>query len=255
MTTLPEAFLRVPIAHRALHDVSDGRPENSRAAIRAAIDHGYGIEVDLKLSRDGQAIVFHDYDMGRLTGRPGPVQQRSAAELAAIPLLGGDEGAPSLAEALALVAGRVPMLIELKDQHGQMGETDGRLERAVAAALEGYAGDVALMSFNPRSVVQLKTLCPDVARGIVTCGYPEEDWPLLRAEMRAHLATVPDYDEAGASFISHEVIDLGAPRVAELKAAGAHVLCWTVRSPAQEAEARRVAENITFERYLPAFPG
>ena len=218
MTTLPEAFLRVPIAHRALHDVSDGRPENSRAAIRAAIDHGYGIEVDLQLSRDGQAIVFHDYDMGRLTGR-------------------------------------VPMLIELKDQHGQMGETDGRLERAVAAALEGYAGDVALMSFNPRSVVQLKTLCPDVARGIVTCGYPEEDWPLLRAEMRAHLATVPDYDEAGASFISHEVIDLGAPRVAELKAAGAHVLCWTVRSPAQEAEARRVAENITFERYLPAFPG
>ena len=254
MTTLPEAFLRVPLAHRALHDVADGRPENSRAAIRAAMAHGYGIEIDLQLSRDARAMVFHDYDLGRLTGQSGPVQQRNAAELAETPLTGGDEGMPTLVEVLALVGGQVPILIELKDQHGQMGETDGRLEEAVARDLQGYDGDVALMSFNPRSVVQLRDLCPDIPRGIVTCGYPAEDWPLLKPATRARLAEIPDYDAAGASFISHEVADLDRPRVAELKANGANVLCWTVRSPAEEARARQVADNITFERYLAALP-
>lgn len=171
---LPASFLTTPLAHRALHDVAQGRPENSRAAIRAAIARGYGIEIDLQPSRDGAAMVFHDYDMGRLTGRAGPIRLQSAAELAKTPLLGGDEGVPGLDEVLDLVAGRVPLLIELKDQHGQMGATDGGLERAVAAALAGYRGDVALMSFNPQSVIQLAELCPDLPRGIVTSAYRAE---------------------------------------------------------------------------------
>ncbi|MEJ2036589.1 MAG: glycerophosphodiester phosphodiesterase family protein, partial [Maritimibacter sp.] len=95
MSTLPEAFLRLPIAHRAYHDVTDGRPENSRAAIRAAIARGYGIEIDVQLSADGQAMVFHDYVLDRLTGERGPVRQKTAAELGAIPLIGGDEGIPT----------------------------------------------------------------------------------------------------------------------------------------------------------------
>ncbi|QGX99555.1 phosphodiesterase [Roseovarius faecimaris] len=250
MTRLPPAFFQAPLAHRALHDVTDHRPENSRAAIRAAMARGYGIEMDLQLSHDGRAMVFHDYDMRRLTGEPGPIRQRSAAELARVPLLGGDEGIPGFAEVLALVAGQVPLLVELKDQHGQMGVTDGTLERAVATDLKGYSGDVALMSFNPNSVALLAELVPDRPRGIVTCDYPAEDWPLLREETRAHLRGVPDYDRAQASFISHEVIDLANPRVAALKAQGANVLCWTVTSPEQEAEARRIADNITFEGYL-----
>jgi glycerophosphoryl diester phosphodiesterase len=251
---LPASFLTTPLAHRALHDVAQGRPENSRAAIRAAIARGYGIEIDLQPSRDGAAMVFHDYDMGRLTGRAGPIRLQSAAELAQTPLLGGDEGVPGLDEVLDLVAGQVPLLIELKDQHGQMGATDGGLERAVAAALAGYRGDVALMSFNPQSVIQLAELCPDLPRGIVTSAYRAEDWPLLRAEVRDRLRDIPDYAVSGSSFISHEVGDLDRPRVAEIKAAGGHVLCWTVRSAAQEAKARRIAENITFEGYLAAHP-
>lgn len=92
MTRLDPEFLRAPLAHRALHDVADGRPENSRAAISAAMAHGYGIEIDLQLSRDGAAMVFHDYDLKRLTGQSGPVQQREAAELCGVALLGGGEG-------------------------------------------------------------------------------------------------------------------------------------------------------------------
>lgn len=254
MTRMPADFRRLPIAHRALHDVTDGRPENSRAAIRAAIDAGYGIEIDLQLSRDGQAMVFHDYNLTRLTGINGAIQRRDAAELATIGLLGGDEGIPTLAEVLALVDGRVPMLIELKDQHGQMGVTDGRLERAVAQELQGYDGPAALMSFNPNPVVELSTLLPHIPRGLVTEHYPEGDWPLLKSETRAHLRTIPDYDRAGACFVSHSIKDLDNPRIAELRAQGADVYCWTVRSLAQEQEARKVADNITFEKYLAEIP-
>lgn len=254
MTGLPESFLKAPIAHRALHDVADGRPENSRAAIRAAIGRGYGIEIDLQLSRDGCAMVFHDYDLRRLTAVSGPVRQRSAQELGATPLRGGNEAIPAFAEVLALVDGRVPLLVELKDQHGQMGETDAALEEAAALDLKGYSGPVALMSFNPHMVARMARLAPDRPRGIVTCAYPAEDWTTLREETRARLREVPDYQRTGACFISHEVADLNSPKVAALKRQGAHVLCWTVRSPAQEAEARKVAENITFEGYLAEIP-
>ena len=254
MSALHADFRRIPVAHRALHDVADGRPENSRAAVRAAMATGYGIEIDLQLSRDGRAMVFHDYDLARLTGVSSAIQQRDAHDLSQMRLLGGYEGIPTLSEVLELVAGQVPMLIELKDQHGQMGVTDGRLEKAVASDMQGYVGPVGLMSFNPNSVVALAELVPELPRGIVTEHFPAEDWPLLKSETRAHLSTIPDYDRAGASFVSHSVKDLGNPRLAELKALGADILCWTVRSQEQEDEARKTADNITFEKYLARMP-
>lgn len=254
MNGLPPVFLGAPIAHRALHDMGDGRPENSRAAILAAMEYGYGIEIDLQLSADGQAMVFHDYDLKRLTGQKGPVRTRQAAALAAITLTGGDEGIPTLAEVLALVRGRVPVLIELKDQHGQMGKTDGVLEAAVARDLAGYTGPAAVMSFNPEMVAGMADLAPDVPRGLVTCAYPARDWLLLRPAVRARLRGIPDYDRTGACFISHQASDLGSARVAELKRAGATVLCWTIRSAEAEAKARKIADNVTFEGYLADIP-
>jgi len=254
MTRLPEAFLRLPIAHRALHDVGDGHPENSRAAIRAGVAAGYGIEIDLQLSRDGRAMVFHDYDLGRLTRQTGPVRQRDARELQSIGLRDGDEGIPSFSEVLQIVAGRVPVLVEMKDQNGRMGDTDGALEAATAHELAGYPGPVALMSFNPHMVRRVAGLAPGIARGLTTCAFTAENWPLLPAATRDRLRGIPDYDAAGCSFISHEATDLDRSRVAELKAHGAAVLCWTVRSAAQEAEARERADNVTFEGYLAAVP-
>jgi glycerophosphoryl diester phosphodiesterase len=251
MPTLPRSFATVPLAHRALHDVTDGRPENSRAAIRAAIEAGYGIEIDVQLSGDGAAMVFHDYHLERLTEKQGAVQLFSSDELKATALRGGNEGIPDLPEVLALVAGQVPLLIELKDQDGAMGASVGALERATADALVGYVGEIAVMSFNPHSVAAMQVLAPNVPRGLTTSAYLPEDWPLSEA-VCAELRTIPDYDRVGASFISHEVTDLDRPRVAELKAAGAMICCWTVRSAEQEAQARRVADNITFEKYRAA---
>lgn len=251
---LPAAFLSTPIAHRAYHDVAAGRPENSRAAVRAAVAAGYGIEIDLQLSKDGVAMVFHDETLERLTPRQGWLRDFTAAELAAIPLTGGDEGIPTLAEILSIVNGQVPLLIELKDQTLRMAETDGKLEAETARALAGYSGPVALMSFNPHCIAHLARLAPDLPRGITTSAYDHDDWAPLLPEICDHLRDIPDYDRVQASFISHEAADLPRPRVAALAAAGANILCWTIRSPEAEATARQIAQNVTFEGYAAAIP-
>jgi glycerophosphoryl diester phosphodiesterase len=254
MTALPPEFLRLPIAHRALHDRSAGRIENSLSAVRAAVAAGYAIEIDLQLSADGEAMVFHDDELDRLTAERGPVRARSAEALAAIPLSGGPDRIPRLAEVLAEVGGRVPLLIEIKDQSGRMEGSDGRLEAATASALAGYAGPVAVMSFNPDVVAAMAQLAPGVPRGLTTSAYDPADWGPLPPEACERLREIADYDRTGASFISHEARDLTRPRVAEIAAAGGAVLCWTIRSPEAEAAARRHAANVTFEGYLPPIP-
>ena len=128
-------FLAKSLTHRGLHDVSEGRPENSRAAIRAAIEMGYGIEIDLQLSADQNPMVFHDYGLYRLTAAAGTVAQLSADQLGAIQLSGGNEGIPDLAEILDLVAGKAPLLIEFKDQDGAIGANVGPLEKVSADLL------------------------------------------------------------------------------------------------------------------------
>lgn len=250
---LPDSFARVPLAHRALHNVADGRPENSRAAICAAVEAGYGIEIDVQLSSDGEAMVFHDYHLERLTETQGAVQLFTAAALKETPLRGGDEGIPDLAEVLKLIAGQVPLLIELKDQDGAMGPNVGVLERAIADALVGYAGDVAVMSFNPNSVAMMQVLCPNIPRGLTTSAYHSHEWHLSDATCE-RLRAIPDFDRVGASFISHEVDDLDRARVSELKESGAFVCCWTVTNAEQEQQARGVADTITFEGYRAVSP-
>jgi glycerophosphoryl diester phosphodiesterase len=251
---LPDSFLRLPITHRALHDRAHGRIENSSAAIKAAVEAGYGIEVDLQLSKDGVAMVFHDEDLHRLTDETGPLNTRTAEELGRITLKGSTDTIPTLTEVLHLIAGRVPLLIEIKDQTLVMGPTDGRLEAATAAALKDYTGDVALMSFNPHSIAHMARLASHLPRGITTSAYNPDDWAPLPVEVCDRLRPIPDYNVTGSSFISHEGRDLARPRVTELKAQGAKVLCWTIRSAADEALARKVADNVTFEGYLAALP-
>ena len=247
---LPEAFVGRPITHRALHDISDGRPENSTEAIAAAVAGDYGIEIDLQLSSDGVAICFHDYALDRLTSETGAVGSRTAAELTDIVLTGGHAGIPTLADVLKQVAGRVPLLIEIKDQDGALGPNVGPLERAVADDLKDYEGPVAVMSFNPHSMAAMKEYAPRVPRGLVTDPFNADVWPIPE-ERLAEVRDIPDFDRVGASFISHNVKDLASPHVARLKARGVPILCWTVRSPEVEAEARKIVDNVTFEGYLP----
>ena len=124
-----------------------------------------------------------------------------------------------------------------------------RLEAAVAAALRNYTGDVAVMSFNPHAIAHMARLAPNVARGITTSAYDPIDWHPLPLAACDALRDIPDYDRTLSSFISHEAGDLARPRVSALRAQGAAVLCWTIRSAQAEAEARKIAQNITFEGY------
>lgn len=251
---LPAALLATPIAHRAWHKRSEGRPENSAPAMRAAIAAGYGIECDLQLTRDSQALVFHDEWLERLTNATGFVRDKTLAQMQEIGLKDCAEPPPSFAEMLALVAGRVPLLVELKDPTDTMSDTDGRLEAAVARALETYPGPVALMSFNPHCIAHLARLAPHIPRGLTTAAYDHAGWAPLSPARCDALRAIPDYDRTLSSFVSHEAADLARPRIAELKAQGAAILTWTIRSPAEEAQARKVAQNITFENYPAPLP-
>lgn len=252
MPSLPPSFLGEPIVHRGLHDVANGVQENSRPSFEAAIKGGYGIELDLQMSSDGEAMVFHDYTLERLTNESGPVQLRTAAELQEITLQVGNDPIMVLPDLLELVDGQVPLLIELKDQDGASGPKVGRLERRVAKILSRYRGDVALMSFNPYSMMVTSEIAPNIPRGLTTCDFNAEFWQMLPRARAIELAEIPDFNRTGSCFISHDHRLLDTPPVKALKARGVPILCWTVRSAEQEIKARRLADNITFEGYIPA---
>ncbi|MEM1065461.1 MAG: glycerophosphodiester phosphodiesterase family protein [Pseudomonadota bacterium] len=249
---LPAAFLAAPLAHRARHDGTGNCPENSLSAIRAAVREGYGIEVDLQLSASGDAIVFHDATLARLAGDPRAVRDVETAELRGMALLDGSDLIPTLSDCLAEIAGRVPILIEIKDQDRRLGPAVGPLEAATARALEGYEGPAAVMSFNPHSVAEMARLAPDTPRGLTSGAFSESFWPDVSPTRRAALAELSDFESAGARFISHDWRALSNPAVAALKAQGVPILCWTVRSAEDERAARTVADQITFEGYTPA---
>ena len=253
MPALDPAFLKTPIAHRALHDASKGIFENCRSAIIAAIEHGYAIEIDLQLSADGRAMVFHDDTLDRLTDKRGDVSDYTAAELSRIKVGSGQDVIEPLEDILRLIDGRVPLLIELKDQSRQLSQTDGRLEQATIDALSLYHGPVAVMSFNPHMIATMAKLSSDLPLGLTTGSFMDPSWG-IDAERIAHLSQIADFDPKRYSFVSHFALELAAPCIQILKEQGTAIFTWTIRSPEAEAIARQTVDNITFEGYLAAHP-
>jgi glycerophosphoryl diester phosphodiesterase len=254
MIALPNAFLTTPLAHRGYHDFDTGCPENSIAAFVAAIDSGYGIELDVQISSDGQAMVFHDYDLDRMTAEVGAVKFRTAADLGRVKLNNSDETIPTLARVLQAVAGRTPILVEIKDPNGSLGSSFGALEQAVAKVVVDYEGPVAVMSFNSNSVAALAEYAPDVPRGLATGPFKPQNWRLVPSAVRRYLRKIPNFKWTGASFISHRAADLRRPLLQKIRASGTPVLCWTINSQADEDIARQFADNITFESYPANIP-
>ena len=253
MPALDPAFLKTPIAHRALHDATKGVYENCRSAIIAAIEHGYAIEIDLQLSLDDHAMVFHDDTLDRLTDKRGDVSDYTAAELSQIKVGSGRDVIEQLEDILRLVDGRVPLLIELKDQSRQLAQTDGRLERATIDALSLYHGPVAVMSFNPHMIAEMAKLSSDLPLGLTTGSFMDPSWG-IDAKRIAHLSQIADFDPTRYSFVSHFALELTAPYIQKLREQGTAIFTWTIRSPEAEAIARQTVDNITFEGYLAAHP-
>jgi len=220
-------------AHRGLH--GPGVPENSRAAFAAAIAAGHGIECDVQASRDAQPIVFHDYELDRLTGDKGPLAARTGAELAQVRLANG-EAPPPLGGLLELIGGRVPLLIEVKARDGAV----GALCLGVRRALEGYRGPVAVMSFNPQVAHWFAAHAERIVRGLVVT---EADDRGIRGRLRRHLALW----RARPDFLAYDVRDLPSRFAAANRARGLPVLTWTVRGGEAEAIAAAHADAPIYE--------
>lgn len=243
----PAWLKQVPVAHRGLHHVEkSGIPENSLAAFGAAITKGYAMELDVRLSKDRVAMVFHDAKLDRLAGVDGNAADLTAAEFKRLRLLGTQEAPPTLAEVLAFVAGRSPILIEIKNYGA---EPVGPLEEAVASALDGYTGPYALQSFSPGVVDWARRHLPSVARGQIAT-LPEE-MNTLDDGQRHLLREALDNDFGAPDFVAFDVRYLPQPITVRAKAAGKPVLSWTVRSSAIWADAKSHADNPIFEHWLP----
>lgn len=230
------AWLRgATFAHRGLH--GPGRPENSLAAAAAALDRGLGIECDVHKTSDGQAVVFHDYGLDRLTGQAGELRDHTAAELGGIALSGSAETIPTLRALLDLVAGRVPLLIELKSPRDQR---IGALCLAVRRVLEGYTGAHAVMSFDPRVGRWFATHSPDTVRGLVVTEYEDKALP---GRLRRHLWLW----RARPDFLAYDIRDLPGRFPANQRRRGLPLATWTVRSAEQLERARAHADAPTVE--------
>lgn len=236
-----------PFAHRGLHDKENGVIENSRKAFAAAIQGGYGIELDVQLSRDGEAMVFHDRGMKRLTGLQGKLAHHTAAELGAIKLKDSEDVVETLPTILNLIAGQVPVIVEIKTTPR---EEAGALEEAVANALDNYTGPAAMMSFAPSSVAWFAQYAPHIVRGIVAMDFVRHNEGLSWAE-RIILSQMLHLPITQPDFISFNQAQLPYNAVASLKRSGLPILCWTVRDQATADRVAPYVDQITFEGFAP----
>ena len=230
-----------PIAHRGLHDPGAGVIENTPSAVAAAVTAGYGIEVDLQITADGEAMVHHDDALGRLTEGAGRLDSMTAAELAAVPFKDTKDRMLCLGELCNLVGGRATMVLELKSRF----DGDPRLPERIAKVLAGYAGPVAAMSFDPAQLLALRRIAPGLTRGITA----ESRYHHRGSQPRAYLL---DLLRMRPQFVAYSVRDL--PAAAPLLARylfGLPLLTWTVRSQSDRSRAARWADQMIFEGFRP----
>ena len=234
-----------PIAHRGLHDVARGRIENTLAAAEAAIAGGFAIECDVRLSRDGEAVVFHDATLDRLMWANGPLEAHTVSELRGLRFKGTSEPMPTLRDLLALLAGRTPLICEIKSEF----DGDMRLSDRVAALADEYAAPLALKSFDPDIIAHLRARGVTNPLGMVAEAIYEGDyWRGLRAEQKQDCAAFLHYPRTRPDFLSWRVDDLPHPTPALLRALAAlPVMVWTVRTAEEKRRARMWADQIVFE--------
>jgi glycerophosphoryl diester phosphodiesterase len=238
-----------PIAHRGLHDAARGIIENMPAAAGAAIAGNYGIEADLQISADGEAMVHHDGVLGRLADGDGALRDLAAARLKQVSFMATAERMMTLGELCDLVASRVTLVLELKSRF----DGDLRIVTRTAKVLACYGGPVGVGSFDPALICELRRIAPHVVRGIIAeRHYAHPEWRHLGAAHKLQLAFLMHGWKSRLDFIAYRVGDLTAvaPRVAR-HMFGLPLLTWTVRSDEDRAIAAGFADQIIFEGFRP----
>jgi glycerophosphoryl diester phosphodiesterase len=238
-----------PVAHRGLHDRARGIIENMPGAVAAAISGNFAVEVDIQLSADGEAMVHHDDELGRLTDGAGALLKLTAAELKQVAFKDTPERMMTLSDLCALTSGRVPLVIEVKSHF----DGDRRLVKRMADVLAAYRGPVVGMSFDPDQVIALRELAPQLPRGIVAeRHYTAEDWPEASPAQRRDMTHLRHFFRTRPHFVSYSVNDL--PAVAPWITRhifGLPLLTWTVRTQEQRERTARYADQMTFEGFVP----
>lgn len=232
-------------AHRGLH--GEGRPENSMAAFRAALEGGYGIEFDLHLLKDGNLAVIHDSKLLRTTGAEGRIEDLTTGELKNYRLEGTEETIPTFRELLDLYDGKAPLIVELKPVDGN----HGALAEAACKMLEGYKGIYCMESFDPRCVYWLKKHRPQIIRGQLAENFFRSDpkMPLilriLLTNSLTHFFTMPDF--TAYKFADRK--NLGTFLCRRLY--GVQGVSWTLRTREDYETAVREGWLPIFENFIP----
>jgi glycerophosphoryl diester phosphodiesterase len=245
----PDWLTARPVAHRGLHDHSRGIIENMPGAAAAAVAGNFAIECDIQLAADGEAMVHHDDALGRLTEGSGALLGKTSAELKQVAFKDTPEKMMSLGDLCALVAGRVPLVIEVKSHF----DRDRRLVARMAEVLASYDGPAVGMSFDPDQVVALRELLPSRPRGVVAeRDFTEADWPEATPAQRRGMRHLRHAFRTQPHFVAWWVDELpaAAPWIAR-NLFGCPLLTWTVRTAQQRAIAARQADQIIFEGFLP----
>ncbi len=225
-----------------------GIVENTLSAITAAMDAGYAIELDVQLSGDGEAVIFHDFTLERLTTGNGILRDHTVAGLKQIAFRHTADRIMTLPELLALVNGRVPLLIEMKSAF----DGDTRVAQRAAELVSRYQGAVALMSFDPDLVAAVRRANSGIVRGIVAeRHYAHDEWALLPLRTRLVLTNLLHWPRTRFEFIAYRAADLGNARLRVARVMGLPVLAWTVRSAEDQARAVNYADQMIFEGFRP----
>jgi len=239
-----ELLFSPAVAHRGLWS-PDGPPENSLGAFQAACAAGYGIELDVQITADGEAVVFHDHTLDRLTGAEGRLSDRSLADLRELRLAGTDEAIPTLAEALVEVGHRALVQIELKTPFGEVGP----LEKRVSEVLLDHNGPTCVIGFNPYSHAWFADHHPQILRGLDSYGWNDESAMKLSPEIRKSLANLEQVELARPDFLALDVKMLPGDRAEHFRSAGMPIIAWTVRSAEEWARLKPFADNLIFEGF------
>ena len=245
----PDWLTARPVAHRGLHDIARGIVETMPAAAQAAVAGNFAIECDIQLTADGEAMVHHDDALGRLTEGSGALLGKTAAELKAVKFKNTDERMMTLGDLCAMVAGRVPLVIEVKSHF----DGDRKLVKRMAEVLTAYSGPAVGMSFDPDQVLALREIMPQLPRGIVAeRDYTETDWPEASTEQRRGMTHLRHAFRTRPHFVAYWVNELpaAAPWIAR-NIFRLPLLAWTVRTPEQRARAAANADQMIFEGFLP----
>ena len=231
-------------AHRGLHTAE--RAENSMSAFKAAVESGYGIELDIRLSKDGELVVFHDDTLDRVCGREGRVIDFTADELATFMLSGTGDGIPRFADVLALVGGRVPLLVEIKEDAG-----NNAVSKAACRMLKEYKGEFIVESFNPLSLKTVSEEMPQVVRGILSHRYYE--YEQYRKPLYFLLQSLLLNFLCRPAFIAYDHRHTKAFGLRFVRGFfDVPTLAWTIRSAEEEKAARKNGfDGIIFENYIP----